>query len=259
MHDYSVKHTVIGKKSHTVVSHMRVQVPVEVTGGWTQIMVFSEPQDVEVTSAEAVTKWNCRKTILFVQDRGYNGHIKAQKSYNMRFVFHGMKSDDLLGNFKLYFFDGHPENVDCYADDYRENYCGEVVTTTKPILTTSTTTTTTTTASTTTKPTPACKTPAQICLENGDGHFKVCDCYHYVQCWNGGKNASEKRKCPAGTIWNSVIQVCDWEVNVKNCAECDCKPTQPPTTTTQPWTGKPTTRAPTPAPAPSNCLSGNIL
>ena len=69
MHDYSVKHTVIGKKSHTVVSHMRVQVPVEVTGGLTQIMVFSEPQDDVVSSAEAVTKWNCRKTILFVHDR----------------------------------------------------------------------------------------------------------------------------------------------------------------------------------------------
>ena len=252
MNDYSVKNKIIGKVSKTTVAHMRVQVPVEVRDGWTQIMVFSEPQEATVHSAEARTEWNCRKTILLVRDRGYNGHIRKQKSYNMRFVFDGLSADDILGKFKLYFFEGHPDNVDCYADDYRENYCGDVVTTTLPILTTtqSTTLPPPTTSKSTTKATttsaPECKTPAEICAELGDGLQKVCDCYHYTQCWGGGKYNSGKQPCNEGLIWNSVARVCDWPASVKLCKECDCRPTDPPTTTTQPWTGPATTRAPTP-------------
>ena len=234
MNDYSMKNQIIGSTSKSVVAHMRIQVPLEVKSGWTQIMVFSRAQtDVEVFSAEAKTKWNCRKTILFVQDRGYNGHIRAQKSYNMRFLFNGITTDDLMDNFKLFFFEGHPEDVNCYADDYRDNYCGEVVTTTKPTLTTTQTTsntpstTTTTTASTTPKPTPKCKTAAEICAELGDGIQKVCDCYHYTQCWGGGKFTTGKTPCQKGLIWNSVYKVCDWPASVKNCAECDCRPTDP--------------------------------
>ena len=69
MNDYSSKNSILGSLSRTVVAHMRVQVPVEVKNGWTQIMVFSQPQNAEVFSAEARTKWNCRKTVLFVQGK----------------------------------------------------------------------------------------------------------------------------------------------------------------------------------------------
>ena len=266
MNDYSVHNRIIGKVTKSSVAHMRVQVPVEVRRGWTQIMVFSEPQNAEVFSAEAITEWNCRKTILYVRDRGYNAHIRQQKSYNLRFLFDGLTANDLLGKFKLYFFEGHPDNLDCYADDYNENYCGGF-TTTKPVFTTRSppttqrtttrspttrpttrrTTTRTTTTTTTTSTTPACKTPDEICAESGDGFYKVCDCYHWTQCYQGGQYNTGKNKCGPGLIWNSVIRMCDWETNVRNhCPECDCKPTQPPTTTTQPWTGPVTTRAPTP-------------
>merc|ERR1711892_359956 len=134
---------------------MRIQVPHEVTSGWTQVMVFDEPQadNVEVYSAEADVRWNCRRTVLVARDRGYNGHIKAQKSYNMRFVFDGMNGADLDGTFKLFFFNGHPKSVNCYAADYEDDYCGDFVTTTRrPSTRTSPRPTTTT---------PTCQTPAE--------------------------------------------------------------------------------------------------
>merc|ERR1712147_489700 len=122
-----------------------------------------------------------------------------------------MNGSDLDGTFKLYFFDGHPKSVNCYAADYEDDYCGDVVTTTrKP----------STTVAPTTTPVP-CKTPAEICAEKGDGLQKVCDCYHYTQCWGGGAFNSGKLPCTEGLIWNSVARVCDLKSSVRVCKECD--------------------------------------
>ena len=48
--------------------------------GWSQIIVFNEPQpELQVFSAEAQVEWNCdyRKTILIIKDRGFNADIKV--------------------------------------------------------------------------------------------------------------------------------------------------------------------------------------
>ena len=193
--------------------------------------------------------------------------------------------------FELHLFDHHVDNVDCFAKDYESNYCVAPTTpappTTQPTTQATTKATTQATTKATTKATtqattqattkattpattkattkattteaPECPSIEEICAKNGDGHFKLCDCYTYTQCWNGGKNNTGKMTCPTGTIWNSVIKNCDWKANVENCAACNCNEaattTKAPPTTTEPYTGPPTTRPPVSCPDHKSYLS----
>ena len=74
-----------------MTAHIRIQHSEEIKAGWTQIMIFDKPlaEGVKVFSAEAEVEINCRRTIVYARDRGYNENIKAKKSYNMRFLFLG--------------------------------------------------------------------------------------------------------------------------------------------------------------------------
>ena len=197
--------------------------------------------------------------------------------------------------FELHLFDHHVDNVDCFAKDYESNYCLAPTTpalpttpsppttpappTTRPTTqattrattraTTQATTRATTRATTqattrattraTTTEAPECPSIEEICRQHGDGHTKLCDCYTYTQCWNGGQNNTGKQTCPDGTIWNSVIKNCDWKYNVENCAGCGCNQaattTTAPPTTTEPYTGPPTTRPPVTCPEHLSYLS----
>merc|ERR1712039_692880 len=53
-----------------------------------------------------------------------------------------------------------------------------------------------------------------ICPYEFSGLIATSDCRGYYHCVNGDLAVESPTDCPAGTLFNNDLQVCDWDYNV---------------------------------------------
>jgi len=59
------------------------------------------------------------------------------------------------------------------------------------------------------------------CPEGASGNFPSLECLGYIQCARGSKITSFE--CPAGTLFDETLQVCNWDWAVNSCS-CSAEP-----------------------------------
>jgi hypothetical protein len=100
---------------------------------------------------------------------------------------------------------------------------------------------------------PTVAPPCGVCPSGATGNYPTENCYGFLQCISGVLRGTSS--CPAGTIFDVRLGVCNWEY----AATCQCAtgpaPPATPKPTSKPITSKPTskpaTAMPTPLPGPS--------